>query len=146
MRIFRRSGIFVLALLAAAALSCVAAPSAGRFSRVPPGVTVGALPIGGFTSEEARALVRERLSAPLEFELDGRTWTATPKELGVSASVGEAIAGALAGRTGGEGSTARPSSHSRRDRGRRPDRAARADPPRPPPRRGKASSRRRDRD
>jgi lipoprotein-anchoring transpeptidase ErfK/SrfK len=100
MRIFRRSGIFVLALLAAAALSGVAAPSAGRFSRVPPGVTVGALPIGGFTSEEARALVRERLSAPLEFELDGRTWTATPEELGVSASVDEAIAAALAGRTG----------------------------------------------
>jgi lipoprotein-anchoring transpeptidase ErfK/SrfK len=100
MRIFRRSGIFVLALLAAAALSGVAAPSAGRFSRVPAGVTVAALPVGGFTSEEARALVRERLSAPVEFELDGKTWTATPEELGVSAAVDDAIAAALAGRIG----------------------------------------------
>jgi lipoprotein-anchoring transpeptidase ErfK/SrfK len=100
MRVFRRLGLFVLALLAAAALSGVAAPSAGRFSRVPPGVTVGTLPVGGFTSEEARALVRARLTAPIEFELDGKAWTATPEELGVSASVDEAIAAALAGRTG----------------------------------------------
>ena len=100
MKVFRRFGLFLLALLAAAALSGVAAPSAGRFSRVPAGVTVGALPVGGFTSEEARALVRERLSAPVEFELDGKTWTATPEELGVSASVDDAIAAALAGRIG----------------------------------------------
>jgi len=100
MRLFRRLGIFVFALLAAAGLSGVAAPSAGRFSRVPLGVTVGALPVGGFTSEEARALVRARLTAPIQFELDGKAWTATPEELGVSASVDEAIAAALAGRTG----------------------------------------------
>ena len=100
MRVFRRLGIFLLALLAASALSGVAAPSAGRFSRVPAGVAVGGLPVGGFTSEEARALVRARLAAPVEFELDGKTWTASPEELGVSASVDEAIAAALAARGG----------------------------------------------
>ena len=100
MRVFRRLGIFLLALLAAAALSGVAAPSAGRFSRVPAGVAVGGLPVGGFTSEDARALVRARLTAPIEFELDGKTWTATSEELGVAASVDEAIAAALAGRAG----------------------------------------------
>ncbi|MBA3383568.1 MAG: L,D-transpeptidase family protein [Actinobacteria bacterium] len=100
MRIFRRLGIFLLALLAAATPFGVAAPSAGRFSRVPAGVSVGELPVGGFTSEEARALVRARLAAPVEFELGARTWTATPDELGVSASVDDAIAAALAGRTG----------------------------------------------
>ena len=100
MQVFRHLGIFLVALLAASALSGVAAPSAGRFSHVPPGVTVGGLPVGGFTSEEARALVRSRLAAPVEFELDGKTWTATPDKLGVAASVDEAIASALAGRNG----------------------------------------------
>jgi lipoprotein-anchoring transpeptidase ErfK/SrfK len=100
MEVFRRLGIFVAALLVAAALSGVAAPSAGRFSHVPPGVTVGDLPVGGFTSEEARGLVRARLDAPVEFELDAKRWTATPDELGVSASVDESIAAALAGRAG----------------------------------------------
>ena len=100
MRLFRRLGSFLLAIVAAATLFGVAAPSAGRFSRVPAGVTVGALPVGGFTSEEARALVRTRLAAPIELQLGKRTWTATVDELGVSASVDDAIAAALAGRTG----------------------------------------------
>jgi len=100
MQVFRHLGIFLLALLGAAALSGVAAPSAGRFSQVPPGVSVGGLPVGGFTSEDARSLVRARLAAPVEFQLGAKTWTATPEELGVSASVDEAIAAALAGRTG----------------------------------------------
>jgi lipoprotein-anchoring transpeptidase ErfK/SrfK len=100
MKRFRHLGVFLSSLLAAAALSGVAAPSAGRFSHVPPGVTVGGLPVGGFTSEEARALVRARLAAPVDFELDGRTWTATPEELGVSAPVDDAIAAALAAQNG----------------------------------------------
>ncbi len=100
MRVFRRLGVFLLALLAASVLSGVAAPSAGRFSRVPAGVAVGGLPVGGFTSEEARALVRARLAEPVQFELNGKAWTASPEELGVSASVDEAIAAALAARGG----------------------------------------------
>ena len=69
----RGFGLFLIAMVGAAALAGVAAPSAGRFSRVPAGVTVGALPVGGFTSEEARALVRARLTAPVEFEFERRT-------------------------------------------------------------------------
>jgi lipoprotein-anchoring transpeptidase ErfK/SrfK len=96
----RAFGLFLLATVCSAALAGVAAPSAGTLSRVPVGVTVAGLPVGGFTSEETRALLRERLTAPVEFELDGKTWTATPEELGVSAAVDDAIAAALAGRTG----------------------------------------------
>lgn len=96
----RGLGLFLIAMVGTAGLAGVAAPSAGRFSHVPPGVTVGGLPVGGFTSEEARGLVRARLSAPVEFEVGRKTWTATPEELGVSAAVDEAIAAALAGRTG----------------------------------------------
>lgn len=96
----RTFGFFLLAMIATAALAGVAAPSAGTLSRVPPGVAVAGLPVGGFTSEEARALVRARLAAPVEFELDAKTWTASPEDLGVSASVDEAIAAALAARGG----------------------------------------------
>jgi lipoprotein-anchoring transpeptidase ErfK/SrfK len=112
MRVFRRVGVFALALLAAAGLSGVAAPSAGQFSRVPAGVSVAGLPVGGFTSEETRALLRSRLEAPIQFELDGRTWTASAEELGVAAPVDEAVAAALAARPGTEvevdASAARP--------------------------------------
>jgi lipoprotein-anchoring transpeptidase ErfK/SrfK len=100
MRVFGRLGLFAAAVLGAAALAGVAAPSAGRVSRVPPGVVVGGLPVGGFTSEESRLLLREAFAAPVEFELGARTWSATPEELGVSASVDEAIAEALAGPSG----------------------------------------------
>ena len=100
MRAFRRLGVFVLAALGAAAVSGVAAPSAGKLSRVPPGVSVAGLPVGGFTSEEARALVRDSLSAPVQFEFEGRTWAASAEQLGVAAGVDAAIARALHGTAG----------------------------------------------
>ena len=84
-------------LLVAAALSGVAAPSAGQFSRVPAGVSIAGLPVGGFTSEEARGLLRERLSEPVRFQLGARTWKATAEQLGVDAGVDAAIAEALRG-------------------------------------------------
>jgi lipoprotein-anchoring transpeptidase ErfK/SrfK len=97
---FRRLGLFLLAAVGAAAVSGVAAPSAGKLSRVPPGVSVAGLPVGGFTSEEARALVRSTLSAPVTFELQGRTWAASAEQLGVAAGVDSAIAKALHGAAG----------------------------------------------
>jgi lipoprotein-anchoring transpeptidase ErfK/SrfK len=92
---FRRWGLRLLALPLAFALAGVAAPSAGTVSRVPAGVSIGGLPLGGFSSEEARALVREALAQPLAFELDGDAWTATAAQLGVSAAVDDAVAAAL---------------------------------------------------
>jgi lipoprotein-anchoring transpeptidase ErfK/SrfK len=92
MRVF---GLFLVSMLGAAALAGVAAPSAGTLSRVPVGVTVGRLPVGGFTSEETRALLRERLAAPVRFELNGRVWSAQADELGVDAAVDATIAEAL---------------------------------------------------
>jgi lipoprotein-anchoring transpeptidase ErfK/SrfK len=94
-RAFRRLGLFLLAALGAAAVSGVAAPSAGKLSRVPPSVSVGGLQVGGFTSEDARALVRQSLSAPVRFEVGHRRWTASAEQLGVSAGVDQGIAQAL---------------------------------------------------
>lgn len=96
----RRLGAFLAILLVAAALSGVAAPSAGQFSRVPPGVSIAGLPVGGFTSEDARGLLRERLSEPVRFELGAKTWKATADQLGVDAGVDAAIAAALHAPTG----------------------------------------------
>lgn len=95
MRAFRRWGLRLLALPLAFALAGVAAPSAGQLSRVPLGVSIGGLPLGGFTSEQARGIVREALAQPVRFELEGRAWTASAAELGVSASVDDAVAAAL---------------------------------------------------
>jgi lipoprotein-anchoring transpeptidase ErfK/SrfK len=96
----RRLGAFLVILLVAAALSGVAAPSAGQFSRVPAGVSIAGLPVGGFTSEDARGLLRERLSEPVRFELGAKTWKATAEQLGVDAGVDAAIAAALHAPTG----------------------------------------------
>jgi lipoprotein-anchoring transpeptidase ErfK/SrfK len=100
MRIFRHVGPFLLALVAAAALAGVAAPSAGTLSRVPVGVSVAGLPIGGFSSEETRVLLRAAYAAPVAFRLDGRTWRASAERLGVSAAVDDAVARALRAGTG----------------------------------------------
>jgi len=91
----RAFGLFLISVVGAAALAGVAAPSAGTLSRVPVGVTVGGLAVGGFASEETRALLRERLAAPIRFELNGRLWSVGADELGVDAGVDATIAGAL---------------------------------------------------
>jgi lipoprotein-anchoring transpeptidase ErfK/SrfK len=101
-RVFRRVGVFLLALVAAVSVSGVAAPAAGQFSRVPMGVSVSGLPVGGFTSEETRELVREAVEAPVRFELGRRSWKATSSQLGVDAAVDDAVAAALHARVGAE--------------------------------------------
>lgn len=96
MRSLRRWGLHLLALPLVALLAGVAAPAAGRPSLpIAAGVTVGGLPIGGFTSVEARALVRERLDSPLELEAGARGLTARPGQLGAYAAVDAAVAQAL---------------------------------------------------
>ena len=83
------------------ALAGVAAPAAEQQpAPAAPGVTVGGLAVGGFTSEDIRALLRRSLGAPLEFTLEGETWNARPDRLGASAAVDDAVARALHARTG----------------------------------------------
>lgn len=92
MRVF---GLFLISVVGAAALAGVAAPSAGTLSRVPVGVSIAGLPVGGFTSEEARGLVRAGLAQPLLFRLDRKTWRATPTTLGSYPAADAAVAEAL---------------------------------------------------
>jgi lipoprotein-anchoring transpeptidase ErfK/SrfK len=102
MRWLRRSALRLLTVLAVAAVACATAPAAGPPSRpIAVGVTVAGLPVGGFTSEDARALLRQGLDEPIAFRLGKLRWTATTDRLGSYAAVDSAVAEALAAPAGG---------------------------------------------
>lgn len=68
--------------------------------RILPGVAIDGVDVGLMTRDEAIAAVKAttslRLGAVLTVEAVGRTWTATPQELGVRADVAGAVDDALA--------------------------------------------------
>ena len=68
--------------------------------RILPGITIDGVEVGAMTRAEAIAAVRAstqpRLDAALTVEAAGRTWSATPKDLGVRADVRGAVDEALA--------------------------------------------------
>jgi hypothetical protein len=85
----------VLVVLVAVALG-VAAPAAER----PPvlvakGVKIGRVPVGGLSSERARARVQRSFAKPLHFVFGSKSWRATPARLGATAEVDEAVTKAL---------------------------------------------------
>jgi len=79
----------------------VAAPAAGR-PQIPiaAGVTIGGLPVGGFTPMEARALVRERVEAPIQLSAGSKPISARVDRLGAYPAVDAAVAKALRARAG----------------------------------------------
>jgi hypothetical protein len=60
------------------------------------GVTIGAVPVGGLTTEEAAPLVRAWFAQPFTFTLRGHTRTATPRRVGASPRVPAALVSAQA--------------------------------------------------
>ena len=97
---FLRWGLHLVALPAVALVAGVAAPAAGHDARLAPGVSIAGLPVGGFTTEEARFMIRRALAEPVQLRIDGRTSFVAPERLGVAAAVDDAIAGALHARIG----------------------------------------------
>jgi lipoprotein-anchoring transpeptidase ErfK/SrfK len=97
-----KRGLLVLILpLAAAAWLAVTAPAAGPSTVViADGVSVSGLPVGGLTSEPARALLRTAFSAPLVLRFEGRSWSVSPQELGAVGGVDGAVSDALGARPG----------------------------------------------
>jgi L,D-transpeptidase catalytic domain len=100
MRRMRWWALRFVAVLAAAAVACAAAPAAGPPAAIAVGVTVDGLPVGGFTSEPTRTLLRETFARPLEFRVGERTWRARPDRLGATADVDAAVAAAFGSATG----------------------------------------------
>jgi lipoprotein-anchoring transpeptidase ErfK/SrfK len=77
----------------------VAAPDAAR--KPPPvaaGVTIAGVPVGGLTSEPARARVERAFARPLRLHFGEKRWRISPRYLGASAAVDAAVARALAAR------------------------------------------------
>jgi lipoprotein-anchoring transpeptidase ErfK/SrfK len=93
----RRLVLLALGVAVAAGAACLTAPAAGRPGLVAaPGVSVYGVPVGGFSSEPARALVREALERPLVLVADGEERRVMPEALGLRGAVDEAVADALA--------------------------------------------------
>jgi lipoprotein-anchoring transpeptidase ErfK/SrfK len=91
----------------------VAAPDAAR-KPVPiaPGVTVSGVHVGGLTSEPARTRIEKAFGRPLRLRFGGKRWRISPRYLGASAAIDDAVARALEARPRGrvslEVSAARP--------------------------------------
>jgi lipoprotein-anchoring transpeptidase ErfK/SrfK len=74
----------------------VAAPDAARKPVViAPGVTVAGIPVGGLTSEPARTRIEKRFFRPLRLVYGDKQWRISPRYLGASAGIDNAVAVAL---------------------------------------------------
>ena len=99
----RRLLVLVLCIALAAGAACVAAPAAGEpGTRIVPGVTVYGVSLGGFSSEPARALLRQALASSLVLDVEGEERRVDPAVFGLAGSVDEAVAAALAATAPGD--------------------------------------------
>ena len=94
-----------IAVIAAAVIVVLGAAGAYAYDssqkdKIAEGVTIAGVDVGGLDEEEAAALVRKRLLAPLQQSLrvsfDGENWALTGKNLKVRANVDEAVEEAVA--------------------------------------------------
>ena len=60
------------------ALACAAAPGAARMPAIAPGVRVGAIALGGLTSEPARTKLEAAFNRSIPVESATRRWWASP--------------------------------------------------------------------
>lgn len=89
----------IAAVLAVALVAVAYAYDNSQKDKIADGVTVGGVDVGGLNEEEATALVRKELLAPLRHSLrvafDGQTWELPGKRLKIRANVGSAVEEAL---------------------------------------------------
>ena len=87
-----------LVFVAVAAIAGVgaAAPQASPPARpIAAGVTVGAIKVGGLSSEHARTRLAARFGMGLPLSVGDRSWVASPQRLGAAAAVDSAVSRAL---------------------------------------------------
>jgi hypothetical protein len=93
----RRLFVLVVGLALAVGAACVVAPAAGQSGAlIAPGVVVYGVPLGGFSSEPARRLLRDAMSRPLPVVVDGVERGIVPETFGLAGAVDDAVAEALA--------------------------------------------------
>jgi len=90
-RVIRRAFVLVVFV----ALACAAAPGAARMPLVAPGVIVGGVYLGGFTSEPAREQLAREFSQSIPIVFGNQHWFASQRRLGAGAAVDAAVAKAL---------------------------------------------------
>src|SRR4051795_2744854 len=86
----------IFALLLVAGIACAAAPASTPTPLVARGVTVLGIPVGGLSSEPARAKIETAFSHPIQVVYHGRPMTLTPEDFGAGAGVDAAVTSALA--------------------------------------------------
>jgi len=91
--------VLIAAVLVVALVAVAYAYDNSQKDKIADGVTVGGVDVGGLSEEEAAALVRKELLAPLRHSLrvafDGQTWELPGKKLKVRANVDSAVEEAL---------------------------------------------------
>jgi lipoprotein-anchoring transpeptidase ErfK/SrfK len=93
----------LLVFFVAAVSLGVAAPDAARKPVViAPGVTIGGVHVGGFMSEAARTRVEAAFGRPLRLQFRDRRWRVSPRYLGASAGIDDAVSRALTAPAGSQ--------------------------------------------
>ena len=87
-------------LVAFVALACAAAPGAARMPAIAPGVRAGAIPLGGLTSEPARAKLEATFARAIPVKRGTHRWWASPQRLGAGAAIDSAVSEALGAQAG----------------------------------------------
>ena len=68
--------------------------------KIPDGVTVAGLAVGGMAPDQAHAAIQAHFDRPLRFRFGARRWQRTPAQLNAQPYVAEAVAAALAAQPG----------------------------------------------
>ena len=89
----------IAALVVVAVVGGAYAYDSAQKDKIADGVTISGIDVGGLNEEEATALVRRRLLAPLRHSLrvsfQGQTWRLSGKQLKIRADVGSAVEEAI---------------------------------------------------
>jgi lipoprotein-anchoring transpeptidase ErfK/SrfK len=86
--------LFVL-FVAAVSLGVAAPDAARRPVVIAPGVSIGGVRVGGLMSEAARTRVEAAFGRPLRLQFRDRRWRISPRYLGASAGIDQAVSEAL---------------------------------------------------
>ena len=100
MRLHRLAVASLLLATVVAAPARAQSPPPLEPPRVPEGVTVSGVPVGGLTEDEVRAAVQAAFDRPLRFRFRTRTWRISPYGLKASPYVDGAVRRALAAQPG----------------------------------------------
>jgi lipoprotein-anchoring transpeptidase ErfK/SrfK len=101
------------AVTLAAGLACANTPAAKQTPPIARGVSVLGVPVGGLTSEPARATIESAFARPITIQYGDKRLTVTPRRLGAGAGVDAAVTSALAATPGSR--IALPVTYSKHD-------------------------------